>query len=41
MAGVSGRAYGEYSPGTDGITVWKGFQRQHAEGLELLHATPP
>jgi predicted dienelactone hydrolase len=33
-------AYGAYSPGTDGITVWKGFQRQHAEGLELLHATP-
>lgn len=35
------RAYDEYSPGADGITVWKGFQRQHAEGLELLHATPP
>ena len=33
-------AYGAYSPGTDGITVWKGFQRQHAEGLELLHAAP-
>ena len=33
-------AYGAYSPGTDGITVWKGFQRQHAAGLELLHATP-
>ena len=33
-------AYGDYSPGNDGITVWKGFQRQHAEGLELLHATP-
>jgi predicted dienelactone hydrolase len=32
--------YGAYSPGTDGITVWKGFQRQHAEGLELLHAAP-
>ncbi len=35
-----GRAYGAYSPGADGITVWKGFQRQHAEGLELLHAAP-
>ncbi len=32
-----GRAYDAYSPGADGITVWKGFQRQHAEGLELLH----
>ena len=28
------------SPGTGGITVWKGFQRKHAEGLELLHAEP-
>ena len=33
-------AYGAYSPGTDGITVWKGFQRQHAEGLELMHEVP-
>jgi predicted dienelactone hydrolase len=32
--------YDAYSPGTDGITVWKGFQRRHAEGLELRHATP-
>jgi predicted dienelactone hydrolase len=32
--------YGSYSPGADGITVWKGFQRQHAEGLELVHAEP-
>ncbi len=32
--------YDAYSTGKDGITVWKGFQRQHAEGLELLHATP-
>jgi predicted dienelactone hydrolase len=34
-------AYGAYSPGKDGVTVWKGFQLQHAEGLELLHALPP
>lgn len=34
------RAYDAYSPGADGITVWKGFQRGHAEGLELLHAAP-
>ena len=32
--------YDAYSPGTDGITVWKGFQRRHAEGLELRHAIP-
>jgi predicted dienelactone hydrolase len=36
----SDRAYDAYSPNADGITVWKGFQRQHAEGLELLHETP-
>lgn len=34
------RAYGAYSPNADGITVWKGFQRQHAEGLELMHEVP-
>ena len=32
--------YDAYSPGTGGVTVWKGFQRGHAEGLELLHAKP-
>ena len=32
--------YDAYSAGKDGVTVWKGFQRGHAEGLELLHATP-
>lgn len=36
----AGRAYDAYSPGADGITVWKGFQRGHAEGLELLQAAP-
>jgi hypothetical protein len=30
--------YDEYSPGAGGITVWKGFQRNHAVGLELLQA---
>ncbi len=34
------RAYSAYSPGADGITVWRGFQRQHAEGLELMHESP-
>jgi predicted dienelactone hydrolase len=32
-------AYDAYSPGTGDITVWKGFQRNHASGLELLQAT--
>jgi predicted dienelactone hydrolase len=31
-------AYDAYSPGTANITVWKGFQRNHAAGLELLQA---
>jgi predicted dienelactone hydrolase len=31
-------AYDAYSPGTAGITLWKGFQRNHAAGLELLQA---
>lgn len=26
-----------YSPGGPGITLWKGFQRSHARGLELRH----
>jgi predicted dienelactone hydrolase len=33
-------AYGAYSSGATGITSWKGFQRQHAERLEFLHAAP-
>jgi predicted dienelactone hydrolase len=31
-------AYDAYSPGTPDISVWKGFQRNHAMGLELLQA---
>ena len=31
-------AYDAYSPGGADITVWKGFQRNHAAGLELLQA---
>jgi predicted dienelactone hydrolase len=26
-----------YSPGGEGITLWKGFPRRHAEGLSLMH----
>ncbi|MBS0388324.1 MAG: dienelactone hydrolase, partial [Proteobacteria bacterium] len=32
-----GTPYGARSPGSSGITLWKGFQRDYAEGLELLH----
>ena len=28
--------YAELSPGTGGVTVWKGFQQKHAAGLELI-----
>ncbi len=35
-----GLPYDARSPGGDGVTLWKGFPRQHAEALELLHATP-
>jgi predicted dienelactone hydrolase len=35
-----GDLYDAYSPATGGITVWKGFQRNHAAGLELLQAQP-
>jgi hypothetical protein len=31
-------AYDAFSPGTGDVTVWKGFQRNHAAGLELLQA---
>ena len=30
--------YDAYSPGDNGVSVWKGFQRNHAAGLELLQA---
>jgi predicted dienelactone hydrolase len=33
-------AYDAYSPGAPDATLWKGFQRRHAQGLELLHALP-
>ncbi|MGQ0429805.1 MAG: alpha/beta hydrolase family protein [Gammaproteobacteria bacterium] len=32
--------YDAYSAGAGEVTVWKGFQRQHAEGLEMLYAAP-
>lgn len=36
----AGTPWGAYSPGGKGITLWKGFQRGHAEGLTLRHAAP-
>jgi predicted dienelactone hydrolase len=32
--------YGAFSPSDTNITVWKGFQRNHATGMQLLSATP-
>jgi predicted dienelactone hydrolase len=32
--------WGAYSPGGEGVTLWKGFQRRHAEGLSLMHQSP-
>jgi predicted dienelactone hydrolase len=32
-----GAPYSAYSPAADGITVWKGFQRNHATGLSFEH----
>ncbi len=37
---TAGLAYDAYSPGGGNVTVWKGFQRGHAEGLEFTRATP-
>jgi predicted dienelactone hydrolase len=32
--------YDAYSPSDSAVTVWKGFQRNHAAGLQLLKAAP-
>ena len=29
--------WGAYSPGGEGVTLWKGFQRRHARGMTLQH----
>jgi predicted dienelactone hydrolase len=34
------KSYDAYSPAAEGVTVWKGFQRNHAGGLQLLKAEP-
>jgi predicted dienelactone hydrolase len=33
-----GTPWGAYSPGGAGVTLWKGFQRRHAQGMELRYA---
>jgi predicted dienelactone hydrolase len=33
----AGTAWGAYSPGGEGVTLWKGFQRRHARGMTLQH----
>jgi predicted dienelactone hydrolase len=33
----AGVPWGAYSPGGGGVTLWKGFQRRHARGMELRH----
>ena len=35
-----GTPWGAYSPGGNGVTLWKGFQRRHARGMELRRALP-
>ena len=37
-AAPAGTAWGAYSPGGAGVTLWKGFQRRHAQGMVLRHA---
>jgi predicted dienelactone hydrolase len=32
-----GTPWGAHSPGGEGVTLWKGFQRRHARGMELRH----
>ena len=32
-----GTPWGAYSPGGDGVTLWKGFQRRHARGMRMEH----
>ena len=34
----AGTGWGAYSPGGEGVTLWKGFQRRHAQGFILNHS---
>jgi predicted dienelactone hydrolase len=33
----AGTPWGAYSPGGEGVTLWKGFQRRHARGMRMEH----
>ena len=33
----AGTPWGTYSPGGEGVTLWKGFQRRHARGMTLRY----
>ena len=35
-----GTPWGAFSPGGEGVTLWKGFQRRHARGMILQHRKP-
>jgi predicted dienelactone hydrolase len=35
-----GTPWSAFSPGGDKVTLWKGFQRRHARGMELRHSAP-
>jgi predicted dienelactone hydrolase len=35
----AGTPWGAFSPGGSGVTLWKGFQRRHAQGLVLRRAS--
>lgn len=36
----AGTPWGAFSPGGEGVTLWKGFQRRHARGMILQHRKP-
>lgn len=38
-AAPAGTGWGAYSPGSAGVTLWKGFQRRHARGMDMRHAS--
>ena len=37
LGGPYWNTVGAFSPGGDGVTLWKRFQRRHARGMELRH----
>lgn len=39
-AAPAGTGWSAYSPGGADVTLWKGFQRRHARGMDMRHASP-